>query len=178
MLSLVFVQCQVELCKLLSDFKRFDFQDIVLSVSRHFRHLSHLGASADYQLHCRLNAFSSQDKHEPIASRFRMELIGFPGYPHTVSAGLSESSPLRPDFGVQLKEQTSKIGSSFRGSPCSSCCRTLMEYNQNFCYLCARGLSPACVCYLVGGSVSQCPQGYRLVESARLPVEFLPSSGH
>ena len=52
-----------------------------------------------------------------------------------------------------------------------------MKTNLNFCYLCAQGLSPACVCYLVGGSVSQCPQGYRLVESARLPVEFLPSLG-
>ena len=52
-----------------------------------------------------------------------------------------------------------------------------MKTNLNFCYPCARGLSPACVCYLVGGSVSHCPQGYRLVESARLPVEFLPSLG-
>jgi hypothetical protein len=42
---------------------------------------------------------------------------------------------------------------------------------------CARSLGPACECSLVGGSVTESCQGFRLVGSIGLPVEFLSPSG-
>ena len=44
------------------------------------------------------------------------------------------------------------------------------------CYICAAGLEPACVCYLVGVSVSGSSQGSNLVETADLPMGLLSPS--
>jgi len=51
------------------------------------------------------------------------------------------------------------------------------EFSLLLCYICVRGLGPARACSLVCGSVSESPQGSRLVGSVGLPVEFLSSSG-
>jgi len=47
----------------------------------------------------------------------------------------------------------------------------------HICYIRAGGLGSACVCFLVGGSVSGSPQGLRLVDSVDLLVESLSSLG-
>jgi hypothetical protein len=48
-----------------------------------------------------------------------------------------------------------------------------MKTKVHIFYICVRGLDPAPVCFLVGGSVSKSPQRSRLVDSVGLPVEFL-----
>lgn len=96
---------------------------------------------------------------------------------YQVSAVLSASSPLMPDMAAPLSEHIPKIGSGFRDSPCNSCWRPIMKTELCICYLYARGPSPACVSYLVGGSVPECPQGYRLVEFLCLPVSSYPHQG-
>ena len=48
-----------------------------------------------------------------------------------------------------------------------------METKLLICYICAKGLGPACAHSLVGGSVSERLQGSRLVDSVDLPVESL-----
>jgi hypothetical protein len=52
-----------------------------------------------------------------------------------------------------------------------------MTIELDICYICVEGLGPAHVCSLVGGSVSESPLRYELVDSVGLPVEFLSPSG-
>ena len=80
---------------------------------------------------------------------------------------------LRPDKEAQLRE----TGNRFRDSPCSSFGETHIKKHENqmhICYICVGNLGSAHVGSLVGGSVSESPQGSRLVDSVGLPVEFLP----
>ena len=51
-----------------------------------------------------------------------------------------------------------------------------METEMHICHLCSRGLGPAHVCPLVGGSVSESSQWFRLVNYAALSVEFISPS--
>jgi hypothetical protein len=51
-----------------------------------------------------------------------------------------------------------------------------VEIKLYICYICARDLHLACICSLVGGSVSESSQGSRLVGPVVLSVEFLSSS--
>jgi hypothetical protein len=86
--------------------------------------------------------------------------------------------PLRPDKAAQRGEQIPQIPNSFRDSPCcSSCWGSHMKTELYICYICAGlgALGPGNGCSLVGGSVSECPPRFRLVDcwySCGIPILF------
>ena len=96
---------------------------------------------------------------------------------HQIFGGISASSPTEARHVSPVREEIPKMGRSYRDTVCYSSWRTLLQTELHICYICARSLSPVSVWYLVGGSVFECPQGSRLVESSRLPLEYLSSSG-
>jgi hypothetical protein len=52
-----------------------------------------------------------------------------------------------------------------------------MKTKLHICYKCGEGLGPACVCSLVGGSVSERPHESRLEDSVGLLEKFLSPQG-
>jgi hypothetical protein len=96
---------------------------------------------------------------------------------HQVCVGHGISSPTEARQGSRVREIHSQTGNSFRDSPCSSIFGIHMKTDLHICYICVGGLGPDCISCLVRGSVSESPQGTKLVESIGLPVEFLTTSG-
>ena len=90
---------------------------------------------------------------------------------------------LKPDKAAQLGEWDPQATNRFRDIPCFSCWETCMKTKLQI-YICAQWWDegayrgPAHAHSLVGGPVSGTPQGYRLVDSVGLPVEFLSSLVH
>jgi hypothetical protein len=104
-----------------------------------------------------------------------------PGYPNLapqVSLGLGTSSPpglscLLPNKTAQLGEQDSQAGNRIRVSTHSSC-GTFMKTKLLIYYIYVGAwLGQALVCLLVCDSVSESPQGFKLVDSVGLLVESL-----
>jgi hypothetical protein len=96
---------------------------------------------------------------------------------HQVYVGLGTSSPSEVRKGTPVWEWIVKSCYSILGtSLCSSCWGTHMETEFHFYYIHARHLCPSCICYLVGGSVSESSQGSRLLDFVGLPMKFLSSS--
>ena len=108
----------------------------------------------------------SSDKGEP---RHRIPTLA------QVTAGLGTSSPTEARQSSPVRGIGSIGGQqSQRGpSPVSGGPTWTLTY---LLYMC-RGLGLACVCSLVGGSVSGSPQGSRLVDSVGLFVESLSTLG-
>ena len=61
--------------------------------------------------------------------------------------------------------------------PSSVCPLPLRADRAALCYTCAWSLRPVCVCSLVGGSVPESFQGFRLINTVGLPVGFPSPSG-
>jgi hypothetical protein len=96
-------------------------------------------------------------------------------YPvYQVSAGLGDSSPTEAS---PVGEWTPQTGNVFKDSPYSSCWRTHINTELHICYIYARSVGPACVLFLVCGSVSESSQWFRFVDSDGLLVESLSPLG-
>jgi hypothetical protein len=82
----------------------------------------------------------------------------FSGYQYTLEYKLTRGQhtciTLTPDKAAQLGEHDTWVGNRFRNSGCSSCRGALMKTMMYNCYICYDGLDLACVCSLVGVSVS------------------------
>lgn len=98
------------------------------------------------------------------------------GYPptlaHQVPAGLGSSSL------TESREGSPKRGNSLWDSPCSRCSGPTWKLSCK-CAEVGVGMGDrlTCVCSLIGTSVSESPQGSRLVVSVVLLVEFLSLQG-
>ena len=92
---------------------------------------------------------------------------------HIRFAGLGSFSNTEARQGSPVGEQIPQLDHSFRDSPLPVVGVTHMETVLHICYICARGLGPAHVYSLIGGSVYESSQGSRLVDSVGLPMEFL-----
>jgi hypothetical protein len=92
-----------------------------------------------------------------------------PMYPTTLT--------LRTDKTAQLEEHIPQKGNSFLDRMNSSCSRSKWSPSYSSATFAQGGLDMACVCSLVGTSVTEIPQEVMWVHSVGLPVEFLSPSG-
>lgn len=107
----------------------------------------------------------------PLSLLFRegWDHLGIPPtLAHQVSANSDSSPPSEARQVSPVREQI-PVRHQLQGQLFFSCWSIQMNTKLNICCVCAKDLSPPCICSLVGGSVSQSPQGSTWVDSVGHP---------